>query len=220
MTHRIAGVVQIVWGVCLFHMVWAAIMGERVVLWPTTSVISGIHCLETAIECVWVMETGMERSQSAVSERIYFILDNIMILTTVGVNSRNIALLVLSILTWVLSIILTVIAAIALRKEIVCKQWLKITCRSCTIIVLLAGEGAFLLLVLLLWIVFSRINSWVLVIILWESRFNNCVIVIIGEAQQTSLLIAAFVLALPWTVVALIVLHIASRCKYNIIMQV
>ena len=69
MTHRIADVVQIVSGVCLFHTAWPAIMGERVVLWPTTSVISGIHCLEIAVECVWVMETGMERSQSAVSER-------------------------------------------------------------------------------------------------------------------------------------------------------
>ena len=66
---------------------------------------------------------------------------------------------------WVLSIILTVIVAIALKKEIPCKHgsplnfqilpsWLKIIC-----IVLLAVEGVFLLIVLLFWITFSEIPN-------------------------------------------------------------
>ena len=83
----------------------------------------------------------------------------------VGLNSGNIVLLVLSILMWVLSIILTVIAAVALKKEKPCKHrsllnfqilpsWLKIIC-----IVLLAIEDVLLLIVLLLWVAFSEIAN-------------------------------------------------------------
>ena len=47
-----AGVVQIVWGVSLFQTAWAAIMDKREVLEPITSVISGMDCLEVAVEPV------------------------------------------------------------------------------------------------------------------------------------------------------------------------
>ena len=82
-----------------------------------------------------------------------------IVFTAVGLNGGNIALLVLSILFWALSIFLTVIACVALKKEISCTHrsllnfqilplWSKVT-----YIVLLAIEFVFLIVVLLLWIV-------------------------------------------------------------------
>ena len=154
------GVVQIVWGVSLFQMAWAAIMDKGEVLWHITSVISGIGCLEMTVEHVWMMETGMERCQSVVSDERSTVLTCIynLFAFTIGLNGGNIALLVLSILFWLLSIFLTVIGCVALKKEISCKQrsllnfqitpsWSKITC-----VVLLAIEILFLVVVLPLWI--------------------------------------------------------------------
>ena len=82
-----------------------------------------------------------------------------IVFTAVGLNGGNIALLVLSILFWALSIFLTVIACVALKKEISCLHrsilnfqfphlWSKVT-----YIVLLAVEFLFLLVVLVLWII-------------------------------------------------------------------
>ena len=82
-----------------------------------------------------------------------------IVFTAVGLNGGNIALQVLSILSWALSIFLTVIACVALKKEISCRHrsllnfqfipsWSKVT-----YIVLLAIEFLFLLVVLLLWII-------------------------------------------------------------------
>ena len=36
-----------------------------------------------------------------------------------------------------------------------------------------------------------------------------------GELQQTSILIAAFILALPWITVAILFLYVAPKCKYH-----
>ena len=104
----------------------------------------------------------MERCQSAVSDQKLSVLSyNIYLpffLISIGLNGGNIAMLVISILLWVFSLFLTVIAAVALKKEISVKEtslfnfqilplWSKIT-----YIVLFAIECLFLLVVLLLWI--------------------------------------------------------------------
>jgi hypothetical protein len=116
-------------------------------------------CPEVAVEHVWVMETGMEGCHSAVSDEMLGVRSlaypPFFIIVLIG---GNIALLVLSILLWILSLFLTVIAAVALKKEITLKErslinflflplWSKIT-----YIILLAIEFLFLLVVLLLWI--------------------------------------------------------------------
>jgi hypothetical protein len=134
-------------------------------------------CPEVAVEHVWVMETGMERCHSAVSDEKLGVVSYLPpFFFTIGHIVRNIALLVLSILSWVLSLILTVFAAVALKKEITLKErslinflflplWSKIT-----YIILLAIEFLFLVVVLLLWIIAGVIpdsaNSSVPIIIL------------------------------------------------------
>ena len=228
MSRPVAGVAQILWGVSLFQMVWAASVDTLKVLWPPTSVISGIHCLEVVVERVWVMETGMERPQGVVSKRWLTIHDTVLIFITTGLNDGNIALLVLSILSWIASAIQTVIGVILalLKKEVSLKHrnpfnfhiltlWRKIT-----YIVLLIIEFLFLLIVLLLWITFgvvlSNPNSWVLIIALWESNNVLCLFYFLAESQQTSLLIAAFILALLallCIIGALIFFYVARKCK-------
>ncbi len=117
-------------------------------------------CPEVAVEHVWVMETGTERCQSAVSDEMLGVLSYLLLFSfTIGRIGGNIALLVLSILLWVLSLVLTVFATVALKKEITLKKrsllnflflrlWSKIT-----YIIVLAIEFLFLLVVLILWII-------------------------------------------------------------------
>ena len=107
----------------------------------------------------------MERCQSAVSDEglgVYS-LAYPLVYIAVGLNGGNIALLVLSILFGAFSIFLTVIACVALKKEISCLHrsllkfqflpvWSKVT-----YIVLLAIEFLFLVVVLILWIVSGAI---------------------------------------------------------------
>ena len=80
---------------------------------------------------------------------------------TIGLNVGNIALLVLSIPSWIVSTLLTVIGVVAIKKEILWKKtsllnfqilalWSKVT-----YIVLLAIKVLFLLVVFVLWIVFG-----------------------------------------------------------------
>ena len=130
----------------------------------------------------------------------------------------------LSILLWLVSITLTVIAAFAVKKEIASKcrclfnfqilpSWLKIT-----YIGLLAIECVFLLILLVLWSSFFGISmiSWV-----QFSNFQlfNIIFNWLGEPLQISLLIAAFILALPWIIIALAILQVGPKCTYNPLLE-
>ena len=82
-----------------------------------------------------------------------------MFLVVLGLNGGNISLLVLSVLLWILSTIMTKIGVVALKKAVHSSQinfqlWSKIT-----YIVLLAIEFLFLLTVLLLWVAFGVISE-------------------------------------------------------------
>ena len=72
----------------------------------------------------------------------------------------------------------------------------------------------FLLIVLALWSSFSGISmiSWV-----QFSKFQlfNIIFNWLGEPLQISLLIAAFILALPWITIALVILQVGPKCKHN-----